>query len=169
MSFIDSILDGCIGEWVIVDFLNKQPTVKAVIDVRDDLNFRNDDIDFLIKDSKNQYTPIEIKTDFQAYNTGNIAYELTTSGNIGCFEKTKANHVYYYLPQITTFYVISVKAIREYIKITKPTVKNMGDAATGYLLPIKNLIENKVIIKTVNVKERYENEYQERNRNRSND
>lgn len=169
MSFIDSILDGCIGEWVVMDFLNKQENIKEVIDVRDDTNHRLMDVDFYIKDSKNQLTPIEIKTDFQAHTTGNIAYELKTSGNIGCFEKTKAKHVYYYLPQITTFYVISVARIREYIRTTKPQLRRMGDNAEGYLLNIQELINNEVILKTVNVKERYENEYKERNRNKRND
>lgn len=162
MSFIDSILDGKIGESIVVDFLNSQEKVKEVIDVRDDVNHQLMDIDYYIRDSKNQLTPIEIKTNFQASGTGNIAYELRTSGNAGCFEKTKAKYVYYYLPQITTFYVIVVEYIREYIRIKKPQLHNMGDNAEGYLLDINNLIDSKVIIKTVNIKEWYENEYKSR-------
>lgn len=146
--FSESLKEGESGEHVVWNLLQKLPKVRSIVDVRQDKAFQSQDVDFLIEDIDRQFTPIEVKTDYQAHETGNIVYELSTSGNIGCFEKTKAKFIYYYVPVTKTVYAISVKALRYYIKRVNPEERKMGDSATGYLIPIKDLLEAKVIKQT---------------------
>ena len=145
--FEQSIKVGENGEHVIWNLLQKMPKVRSIVDVRQDKVYQSQDIDFLIENYDRQFTPIEVKTDYKAHETGNVVYELTTSGNIGCFAKTRARFIYYYVPADNVVYAISVRALRNYIEKVKPEERRMGDNATGYLLPIENLIKAKVIVK----------------------
>lgn len=146
--FSESLKTGERGEHAVWNLFIKQPWVRNVIDVRNDKDFQEQDIDFLIEDTKRQFTPIEVKTDYVAHKSGKIAYELTTSGNIGCFEKTKARYIVYFIPESETAHVINVIRLRTYIQNERPTEVQMGDAATGFLLPIDKLIQEKVITHT---------------------
>lgn len=143
--FSQSLLEGESGEHVIWNLLMKSRDVRSVVDVRQDKNFQEMDIDFLVENGERQFTPIEVKTDFKAQDTGNIVYEISTSGHLGCFEKTKARYIYYYVPGDKTAYMIDVKAMRTYIHEVRPEEKQMGDKSTGFLLPIRDLIDAKVI------------------------
>ena len=145
MSFEQSLKNGSYGEHAVWNVLIKRPNVKTILDVRDDKNFQSMDIDFLMQTTDLQVVPIEVKTDYQAQETGNIVYELTTSGNIGCFEKTQAWYVAYFVPKTKQVHMINVKALRKFIELNKPKEIRMGDNATGYLIPIANLIKAKVI------------------------
>jgi len=146
--FDESLKEGESGEHVVWNILQKLPKVRNVVDVRQDKEFQAQDIDFLVENFDRQFTPIEVKTDFKAHETGNIIYELSTSGHIGCFEKTKARYIYYYVPADRVVYAISVKALRNYVKKVQPEERRMGDNATGYLLPIKDLLKANVIKST---------------------
>ena len=143
--FSQSLLEGESGEHVIWNLLMKSKDVRSVVDVRQDKNFQEMDIDFLVENGERQFTPIEVKTDFKAQDTGNIVYELSTNGQIGCFQKTKARYIYYYIPAIKTAYMIDVKDLRTYIYRVRPEERKMGDNARGFLLPIRDLIDAKVI------------------------
>ena len=72
-------------------------------------------------------------------------YEVSTSGHIGCFEKTKATYIYYYIPARKVLYMIDVKGFRTYLQKARPEEKKMGDNATGCLIPIDDLIKARVI------------------------
>ena len=146
--FNESLKEGETGEHVVWNLLNNLNGVRSMVDVRKDKYYQSVDIDFLMEDYKRQFTPIEVKTDFKAHKTGNIAYEVQTSGSLGCFEKTKAKYVMYYVPADKTVYWIDVIAMRTYLQETHPEEKKMGDNATGFLLPIKDLKESHVIIRT---------------------
>ena len=148
MSFEQSLKNGSYGEHAVWNVLIKRPNVKTILDVRDDKNFQSMDIDFLMQTTDLQVVPIEVKTDYQAQETGNIVYELTTSGNIGCFEKTQAWYVAYFVPKKQEVHMIYVKRLRDFIKNHNLNVIRMGDYATGYLLPIEELKKNGVIVKT---------------------
>ena len=148
-EFSESIRYGEYGEHTIWNLLNKMEHTRSVVDVRKDKNFQEQDIDFLVEDFDRQFTPVEVKTDYKAQVTGNLAYELSTSGNIGCFEKTQARYIIYYLPRIETAYFVEVSKLREFVKATKPKEINMGDYSKGYLLSIKDLTDSKVIVDTI--------------------
>lgn len=146
--FSESLKTGEYGEHAIWNLFNKQPSVRNIVDVRKDKNFQEQDIDFLIEDMSRQFTPIEVKTDYKAHQSGNIAYELTTSGHIGCFEKTKAKYIMYYIPGNETAHLIDVIELRTYIHEKRPVEISMGDHARGFLLSIDELKRNRVIKRT---------------------
>ena len=74
--------------------------------------------------------------------------DVTTSGHMGCFEKTEAKYIAYYIPKSEEVHLIDVKKLRTYIHSIQPEPKNMGDNAMGFLLPIEDLKKNKVIVTT---------------------
>lgn len=136
------------GEHAVWNMFVKMRTVRNVVDVRDDKTFQEKDIDFLVENLDRQFTSVEVKTDFKAHETGNIVYEVTTSGHMGCFEKTEAKYIAYYIPKSEEVHLIDVKKLRSYIHSIQPEPKNMGDNAMGFLLPIEDLKKNKVIVTT---------------------
>lgn len=143
--FEESIKYGEYGEHTVWNMLMNRAEVRSVVDVRKDKKFQEQDIDFLVENNKRQFTAVEVKTDFKAQETGNIVYELTTDGNVGCFEKTKAQYILYFVPKARVCYMISVKCLREYVREQKFNVVDMGDASTGYLIPIEDLKQANVI------------------------
>ena len=152
-DFYESISFGEVGEHVVWNILIKMKRTRSVIDVRQDKGFQEKDIDFLVEDINRQFTPVEVKTDYQAHSTGNITYELSTSGNIGCFEKTEARFIVIYVFNSHTVYFLDVPKLREYVKTANLKIVPMGDNAEGYLLPIDDLLKSKVIVETIdNVK-----------------
>lgn len=146
--FEESLKDGACGEHVVWNILQNSKTVRSIVDVRKDKTFQEQDIDFLIENMDRQFTPIEVKTDLKSHETGNIVYELSTSGNIGCFEKTMARYIFYYIPVKKVVYMIDVSALRKYVYSVRPEEKRMGDNATGFLIPINDLLKARVIKRT---------------------
>lgn len=150
MSFEKDKAFGEIGESLAWNILINAESVSQVVDVRHDKSFQDEDVDFLVQRKDKSFTRVEVKTDSRAFSTGNVAYEVTTSGHVGCFAKTKANVVMYYVCDKDslkgTMYQISVKAIRNYINSHELKLVDMGYASTGYLIPIEELKHNKVIL-----------------------
>lgn len=149
MSFSESIKEGNIGEFVVWNLFSHSPTVRSVVDVRDDAYFQSVDVDFLIEDYNRQYSWMEVKTDYKAHDTGNFVYEVTSlkhANTIGCFEKTKAKYIAYYVPNSGRVYLLSVSTLRKYVDSHDLKLINMGDDAKGYLLDIGDLERTKVIL-----------------------
>lgn len=146
--FSESLKEGEAGEHAVWNLFNNLAGVRSVVDVRKDKRFQENDIDFLVEDYKRQWTPIEVKTDFKSQDTGNIIYEVSTSGNLGCFEKTKAKYIAYYIPAAQVVHMIDMVKMRTYLQKARPEERNMGDNATGFLLPIEDLKREKVIYQT---------------------
>jgi len=147
-NFTKDLEAGEVGEKVAFNLLIQSPQNRAVLDVRKDPYFQNLDIDFLAEKHSGIVIKYEVKTDRQAHKTGNIVFEKTTSGNIGCLEKSNADYILYYLSETKVMYGFWLTDIKNYIQIIHPKIINMGDAATGYLLNISSL-ENKNLIKKV--------------------
>lgn len=146
-KFLQDLKIGNIGEQAVFDYLKNQKNTLALVDVRDVQFFREADVDF-IQVIDNQLYPrlIEVKTDTMAHITGNIPYEFISNyriNSIGCFEKTKSTHLFYYLTETNKFYILNTKALQEYVKKNKVDLKliPMGDNARGYLLKLQKLIE----------------------------
>lgn len=148
MNFKESLKDGGVGEHVIWNLFIKMDNVRNVIDVRDDKFFQEADVDFLVEQTNRQFTWIEVKTDFKAHETGNICYELSTNGNMGCLEKSKAKYVVFYLPLAETAYLTDLRALRTYIYTLHPKVVRAGDNAECVLVKIDELIKEKIIVRT---------------------
>ena len=144
--FKDSITTGGIGEHVVWNVLNNKPNVRQVVDVRLDKRFQEMDVDFMIENNQRQFYYIEIKTDQHGHETGNIVYEKTTSGNIGCLEKTKADYIFFYIVGSQKLLIVRIDKLREYIKKNKRLrLIPMGDNGECYLLNIDDLRRQKVI------------------------
>ena len=137
--FSESLKEGETGEHAVWNVLIKQKWIRNVVDVRDDKNFQEQDIDFWIENTERQFASVEVKTDYKAHETGNIVYEVQTSGSLGCFEKTKAKYIAYYIPANKVVYLINVVNLRTFIHKLRPEERSMGDSARGFLIPIKDL------------------------------
>ena len=151
MCFIESLKQGRLGEYAIRDCLERQPWVRQVIDLSLDKRHQEKDIDIMIENLSHQFVTAEIKTDLQAHQTGNLAYEVSTSGNIGCLEKTEADWIIFYVPENNTAYVLITERLRDYVNQHRDSWKEipMGDYSLGYLLSISELNYHKIIHKTL--------------------
>ena len=143
--FSDDLKFGKQGEEKIYQYLLTHPNTKYVIDTSDDIFFQSLDIDFLWQTKNNKIYKLEIKTDRLADKTKNIIYEYYSNKTYqteGCFEKTEADYILYYIINENYFYNLNVKKLRQYVneKKDKLKIKYMGDDALGYIIPIR-LIE----------------------------
>ena len=143
--FSESLKEGESGEHVVWNLLQKQSNIRSVVDVRQDKTFQEQDIDFLVENINRQFTSIEVKTDFKAHETGNLVYELSSSNNIGCFERTQAKYIMYYIPASKVVHMIDVEELRTFVYKNRPDEVKMGDNATGFLIPLQELIKRKII------------------------
>ena len=135
------------GENVVYNYLKKLNCTLDVLDVRYLKYFQDADIDFIhVMNNCLQPNFIEVKTDRMAHRTGNLPYEVISNykcNSVGCFEKTLATHIFFYLSQTKQLYVLDVFKLKEYVKNNESKLKliNMGDNAKGYLLKIVELIK----------------------------
>lgn len=144
---------GKIGEEKSLTFLKNNDKVYEVKDVRDEKFWQSHDVDFIVTMNLGDIIKIEVKTDTLAHITGNIAYEHTSnkySGSLGCFRKTKADFIFYYLSQVDKLYQINTCLLREYIDNHNFNNINMGDMALGYLIKI-DLLEKNEIMKEIKI------------------
>lgn len=150
-NFYKDLKTGEIGESVVLETLIKINGVEDILDVRDIKEWQQMDVDFLVFTNNNILIPIEVKTDNLAHSTGNIAYEVLSNKHYntkGCFEKTRAKYIYYYLTNTEKLYQIDVKRLRSHVKANykgKKKMIAMGDNAEGYLIKINELIKNGVM------------------------
>lgn len=146
--------DGERGELIVWNLYIKMNGVRSVVDVRDDLRFRDEDVDYLIEDAKRQFTKVEVKTDSMADRTGNFAYEVESSKTYhtkGCFEKTKADFIAYYVPGLNQVFLINVPLLRDYVHGSNLKLVQMGDNALGHLIPLEELRVRGIITKVYEV------------------
>ena len=142
-KFAFDIQRGDVGEMVAMWMFTNNPKVKSVIRCAHDKRFQNDDIDFIVQCGDRVIT-YEVKTDYQANITGNLYYEKTTSGNIGCFEKTKADFILLYIYELQRMLVISTNDLREYVKKSNFQLVRGGDKSEGYKIPLCDLLKLKI-------------------------
>lgn len=144
-KFEQDIKTGKIGEKLAREILEKSSNTVSVIDCSDDKFFQALDIDYLVETKSGRVIKYEVKTDTQAHRTGNMVWEATTSGHIGCFEKTSANYILYYLSGNGKLYGFWVKPMRRYVHRYNLRKVRMGDSATGYLMNIEDLVKKHLI------------------------
>ena len=147
MPFWEDLSAGESGEHVAWVQLLESPKTKQVLDVRKDKYFQDKDIDFLQLDVNNNVNKIEVKTDRQAHETGNIAFEIRSKASEGCLAKSEADYIYYYIENTKEVIIIKLKELKGYIKHIDPKEVSMGDHAKGYLLDIQSLLDYQVAVR----------------------
>lgn len=135
---------GKAGEEDAMVYCFDSPNVLDIMDVSKDDYFREKDIDLLLLMKDGTIIKVEVKTDSQAHQTGNMAFETMTNGNIGCLAKSEADWIYYYLEKNGKVYLVDLPKLKEYIRITNPEEKRMGDNARGYLLNLEELRRKRI-------------------------
>ena len=148
MSIDADLRRGAEGERVVIDVLLHNPNIKTFLDVRDDKKFQTFDVDFLIQLQDRQVRWVEVKTDFYAHISGNIPYEVISSSTYntkGCFEKTKADLIFFYIHETGELYQIAVEMLRYYVKSSNLPLVKMGDNAKGHLISIEDLVSRGIM------------------------
>lgn len=148
-KFQQDLKTGNIGEEIIFEFLKANIATRTILDVRHDKFFQDIDIDFIQETLQSEIRKIEVKTDTLAHKTGNLAYEHTSNkyyNTIGCFEKTRADYIFYYLTETKELYILHTESLRNYVSLNKNKLRevSMGDNALGYLVKLEDLIINKI-------------------------
>lgn len=140
---------GSIGERVAWDILQHDPKVRTVFDVRLAPKYQELDVDFEVEFIDRRIYWVEVKTDEQIAQTGNIFYEITSNENYdtqGCFDKTKADVMFIYDSQQEYMYQVSVPGMKRYVDVNKNTLRKVkgGDHAIGLLIKMDELINSGV-------------------------
>lgn len=139
------------GENAIFNYLLNHSSTINLIDVSKDKWFQQFDIDFL-QVTNNGINKIEVKTDRLADKTGNMIYEIWSDRRIyakGCFEKTEADYIFYYLINTKVLYIFNTQELRTWVNKHENELWQtcMGDFAIGYVIPLNDL-------KEISIKER---------------
>ena len=132
------------GENIIYDYLWKHKSTLKIVDVSRDEWFQQFDIDFLQIDIQNNINKIEVKTDRLADKTGNMVYEIWSDRRIyakGCFEKTEADYIFYYLINTKVLYIFNTQELRTWVNKHENELWQtyMGDFAIGYVIRLSDL------------------------------
>ena len=143
MGFYSDINIGKKGEYYIYNYLLSHSSTINLIDVSKDKWFQQFDIDFL-QVTNNGINKIEVKTDRLADKTGNMVYEIWSDRRIyskGCFEKTEADYIFYYLINTRILYIFNTKELREWVSehINDLKQTDMGDNAFGFVIRLDDL------------------------------
>lgn len=151
-DFKKDIETGRIGEKKTLDFLNSLDITYHVEDVTEDKLWMGLDVDFIYITKNGEIYKIEVKTDTIAHISGNIVYETISNKHYnteGCFSKSNADMIFYYLSEVDELYYINTYLLREYVSENKNRLNevDMGDFARGYLLRLKKLLELEIMFK----------------------
>ena len=151
MGFHKDNIVGQNGEYIIYNYLSKHSSTINLIDVSKDKWFQQFDIDF-IQVTNDGINKIEVKTDRIADRTGNMVYEVYSDKRfytLGCFEKTEADYIFYYLINTNILYIFYTQELREWVLEHQHNLKlvEMGDFALGYIIKLNDLKDISIKIK----------------------
>ena len=151
MGFHKDNIVGQNGEYIIYNYLSNHSSTINLIDVSKDKWFQQFDIDF-IQVTNDEINKIEVKTDRIADKTGNMVYEIYSDKRfytLGCFEKTEADYIFYYLINTNILYVFDTQELRKWVLEHQHNLKlvDMGDFALGYIIKLNDLKDISIKIK----------------------
>lgn len=151
MGFYSDNIIGQNGEYNIYNYLLSHPSTINLIDVSKDKWFQRLDIDF-IQITDDGINKIEVKTDRIADRTGNMVYELYSDKRYhtkGCFDKTEADYIFYYLINTNILYIFNTQELRQWILEHQNNLRlvEMGDFALGYIIKLNDLKDISVKIR----------------------
>ena len=151
MGFHKDNIIGQNGEHNIYNYLLNHSSTVNLVDVSKNKWFQQFDIDF-IQVTKDEINKIEVKTDRIADRTGNMVYEVYSDKRfytLGCFEKTEADYIFYYLINTNILYIFDTQELREWVLEHQHNLKlvDMGDFALGYIIKLNDLKDISIKIK----------------------
>lgn len=126
-NFSESIKVGDRGEAHIIDYLEKSPAVKSILDVSGKKMYQEIEIDLILKMVDDSELKIEVKTD--TYTSGNIYYETISAvetQSVGGFEKTQADYIFYYFINLNTLYILERKEYQKWFRSRQEEFKKLG-------------------------------------------
>lgn len=139
-----------IGEAVVAKFLKTLKNTEEIENVRNNKEYQRKDIDIILTLKNGSKVKIEVKTD--SYVSGNMFYETISNdvkNEIGCFEKTEADYIFYYFinPSYRKIYIFNTETLREWKEKHKEEyelkrVFNFKYNSWGYTFPLKVLEED---------------------------
>ena len=140
MGFYTDLERGKIGEQLVYNALAAKN--HKVIDLRNDIEARWNDIDCVVEKNGLQ-TTLEIKTDFASERTGNFFIEYQNYNNIkhkylGWFKYCKAEWICFVQETARKAYIVSFDELKETIEKNKFRTA-CGIDASGFLLPFSAL------------------------------
>ena len=88
----------------------------------------------------------------QSHISKNIVFEVISNKKYnteGCFNKCKADIMFYYFSEVDELYYINVQLLKNYVEENKKDLKliPMGDNALGYLIRYEILLEKEIMFK----------------------
>lgn len=157
-NFNESMERGKQGEIDILNVLQENFQSDKIIDVRDIKKYRDLDIDFIREYMHNgvkKTVSIEIKTDDQAHYTHNFFFEEISNSQyntLGCFVKTKADWIFYYIKETKEIHILPTKLTQNWFQQHKHIYReipvrnvdvNTGKIsyAKGRIVKIKDVLE----------------------------
>lgn len=162
MGFFRDLERGKIGEEIFIKQAKRY--FGTVMDFRGTQIEKDFDVDFAVPWSNyydNYYMDwlkVEVKTDYQAHKTGNLCFEYTSAEKDnyvgeGCFMKTDADLILYYLYETNYVYAMHPDILKTFVLDNKEKWISRRNDKHGllYLVPLKILVENG-IAKKINFK-----------------
>lgn len=149
-DFCKDLEFGEVHEAEVVEFLGKFSNIKQCIPVGKSQMGMDEDVDAILIYKNGTKQLAEIKTDSRAQITGNLAYEKYScyrNGGAyttpGCFARTAAPYIYYYVPAERAVHMLDVKRFREVVDYGErqgfKKLYSMGQSAKGFLYPVDKL------------------------------
>lgn len=126
-NFSESVKVGNKGEAFIIDYLEKSPNVKSILDVSDKKMYQEIEVDLILKMTNDEELKIEVKTD--TYTSGNIYYETVSAvetKSVGGFEKTQADYIFYFFINLNTLYILERKEYQKWFRKNQEAFKEKG-------------------------------------------
>lgn len=146
-KFGNSLKIGDEGEKIVQEFLQNNPKVANIEDVSGVDEYRDRDIDLVVKFIDGKEATVEIKTD--TYTSGNIFFETVSNLEYsvpGCMYKTQADYLFYYFTKTKELYILQMGKYREWFEankshFTEKKLKNINRkedgtyTSIGYTIP----------------------------------
>jgi hypothetical protein len=141
-DFYDDLARGKRGEKLVYDALTARGSI--ITDLRDDMEARWNDIDFLLEKDGKQ-TTLEVKTDYASERTGNFFIEYENRNNkkhnyFGWYRYCKAEYLCFVQEGARKAYIVLLDELKQTIKKDPFRVAN-GKDAVGFLFPVSRLLE----------------------------
>lgn len=128
---------------VFEDYALHSDLAVAICDLREDIRFKEADIDYMYQSQDNQWHYCKVIEDMQADKTGNLIYDKHRGNKGGHCERTKADVIFYYIKPSNSAYLIGAKLLRKFANATY----EMGEidrGGKGCYIPIANLVSKNI-------------------------
>ena len=122
----------------VEEYLRSCVKVVDVQNVEDDKDYRSRDIDLLCilqVGGSERTVSIEIKADTKAHKTGNFFFETLSNASLrtkGCFLKSQADLLFYYLMGTDRLYIFPMKRMQEWFAEVQRQLKSDSSDSSTY-------------------------------------